>query len=35
MIITEPKWKSWVVETKESLFTPDQWREVIECGRRQ
>ena len=35
MIITEPKWKSWVVETKAPLFTPDQCRQVIECGRRQ
>ena len=35
MIITEPKWKSWIVETKEPLFTPDQCRQVIECGRKQ
>ena len=35
MIITEPKWKSWIVETKEPLFTPEQCRQVIECGRRQ
>ena len=35
MIITEPKWKSWIVETKTPLFTPDQCRQVIECGRRQ
>ena len=35
MIITEPKWKSWIVETREPLFTPDQCRQVIECGRRQ
>ena len=35
MILTEPKWKSWIVETKEPLFTPDQCRQVIECGRRQ
>ena len=35
MIITEPKWKSWVVETTTPLFTPDQCRQVIECGRRQ
>ena len=35
MTITEPKWKSWIVETKEPLFTPDQCRQVIECGRRQ
>ena len=35
MIITEPKWKSWIVETKEPLFTPEQCRQVIECGQRQ
>ena len=35
MILTEPKWKSWIVETKVPLFTPDQCRQVIECGRRQ
>ena len=35
MIITEPKWKSWVVETTTPLFTPEQCRQVIECGRRQ
>ena len=35
MIITEPKWKSWIVETTTPLFTPDQCRQVIECGRRQ
>ena len=35
MIITEPKWKSWIVETTTPLFTPEQCRQVIECGRRQ
>ena len=35
MIITEPKWKSWIAETKEPLFTPDQCKQVIECGQRQ
>ena len=35
MIITEPKWKSWVVETTTPLFTPDQCRKIIEAGRRQ
>ena len=33
--ITEPKWKSWVVQTTTPLFTPDQCRQIIECGRRQ
>jgi len=35
MIITEPKWKSWIVETTTPLFTPNQCRQIIECGRRQ
>ena len=35
MIITEPKWKSWIVETTTPLFTPDQCRQIIDCGRRQ
>mgnify|MGYP001162951765 CR=1 FL=1 len=34
-IITEPKWKSWIVETTTPLFTPDQCRQIIEAGRRQ
>jgi len=35
MIITEPKWKSWIVETTTPLFTPEQCRMIIDCGRRQ
>ena len=35
MIITEPKWKSWVVETTTPLFTPEQCQMVIDAGRRQ
>ena len=35
MIITEPKWKSWVVETTTPLFTPDQCQKIINAGRRQ
>ena len=35
MIITEPKWKSWVVETTVPLFTPDQCQQIINAGRRQ
>ena len=35
MIITEPKWKSWIVETTTPLFTPDQCQQIINCGRRQ
>ncbi len=33
--ITEPKWKSWIIQTTTPLFTPDQCREIIESGRRQ
>ena len=32
-IITEPKWKSWIIQTTSPLFTPDQCRKIIECGR--
>ena len=35
MIITEPKWKSWVVETTKPLFTPEQCKMIIDAGRRQ
>ena len=34
-LITEPKWKSYVIETTTPIFTPDQCRQIIECGRRQ
>ena len=34
-IITEPKWKSWIIETTTPLFTVEQCREIIACGRRQ
>ena len=35
MIIKEPKWKSWIVETTSPLFTPEQCQQIIDCGRRQ
>ena len=35
MILTEPKWKSWVVQTTAPLFTPEQCQQIINCGRRQ
>ena len=35
MLILEPKWKSWIVETTTPLFTPEQCRQIIECGHRQ
>ena len=34
-IITEPKWKSWIVQTTTPLFTPDQCRQIIASGRAQ
>ena len=34
-IITEPKWKSWVIETTTPLLTPEQCKMVIDCGRSQ
>jgi len=33
--ISEPKWKSWIVQTTTPLFTPDQCRQIIEAGRKQ
>jgi len=35
MIIKEPKWKSWIVETTTPLFTPEQCQMIIDAGRRQ
>tara|TARA_B100000029_G_C17522774_1_gene940537 strand:- start:1023 stop:1604 length:582 start_codon:yes stop_codon:yes gene_type:complete len=35
LIILEPKWKSWIIETTTPLFTPEQCQQIIECGRRQ
>ena len=34
MHISEPKWKSWIIQTTTPLFTPDQCRQIIECGRK-
>ena len=34
-IITEPKWKSWVIQTNDALFTPDQCNQIIASGRAQ
>ncbi len=34
-VITEPKWKSWIIQTTEPLFTPEQCREIIAAGRAQ
>ena len=34
-IITEPKWKSWVIHSTTPLFTPDQCNQIIASGRAQ
>jgi len=33
VIITEPRWKSLIVETTGPLFTPEQCKKIIEAGR--
>ena len=33
--ISEPKWKSWIIQTTTPLFTPEQCRQIIEAGRKQ
>lgn len=35
MIITEPRWKSFIVETTTPIFTPKQCQMVIEAGRAE
>ena len=35
MIITEPKWKSYIVETTGPIFTPEQCKMIIEAGRSE
>ena len=35
MIILEPKWKSYVVETTGPVFTPEQCKLIIEAGRAE
>ena len=34
-ILTEPKWKSWIISTTEPLFSPEQCRQIIASGRAQ
>ena len=33
MIITEPKWKKWVVETTQPIFTPKLCKEIIDLNK--
>jgi PKHD-type hydroxylase len=35
MILKEPRWKSYIVETTQPLFTPEQCKLIIEAGRSQ
>jgi len=35
MIITEPRWKSYIVQTNQPMFTPLQCKMVIEAGREE
>jgi PKHD-type hydroxylase len=34
-LISEPKWKSWIIQTTTPLFTPEQCRQIIASGRAQ
>ena len=34
-MITEPRWKSFIVETKQPIFTPKQCQMIIEAGRSE
>ena len=33
MLITEPRWKSYIVETTQPIFTPEQCQDIINAGR--
>jgi len=35
MIITEPRWKSLIVETTTPIFTPEQCQMIIDAGQKQ
>ena len=34
-MITEPRWKSYIVETTQPIFTPEQCKMIIEAGRAE
>ena len=34
-MITEPRWKSYIVQTNTPMFTPSQCKMVIEAGRKE
>ena len=35
MMLTEPRWKSYIVETRGSIFTPKQCQMIIDAGRAE
>ena len=34
-MITEPRWRSFIVETTQPIFTPEQCKMIIEAGRAE
>ena len=34
-MITEPRWKAYIVETTRPIFTPEQCRDIINAGRAE
>ena len=34
-MITEPRWKSYIVETTKPIFTPEQCQMIINAGRTE
>jgi len=34
-MITEPRWKSFIVETIKPIFTPEQCKMIIQAGRAE
>ena len=34
-MITEPRWKSFIVETTTPVFTPEQCNKIIQAGRAE
>jgi hypothetical protein len=34
-MITEPRWKSYIVETTKPIFTPEQCKMIIQAGRAE
>ena len=34
-MITEPRWRSFIVETTQPIFTPEQCKMIIAAGRNE